>query len=171
MNASRTHLSAPVLLNSALAVRKRASQRRIAWTGPVLLQLARSVLWMGAQSLVDLWFMAQHRANPWRQACYWWSVCFTLADVGCILGMRFFLKREGLLLRDLFGPIRLRYGHDFFLGIQYFLLFSPGFFLGGYVGQKLLYGAGVNPSGFILFAHALPLWATIWSLAVFWPIN
>ena len=126
---------------------------------------------MSAQSLVALLFVAQHRANPWRQACYWWSVCFTLADLGCILGMRFFLQREGLRLRDLIGPIRLRYGRDFFLGIGYFLLFSPGFFLGGYFGQKLLYGTGVNPSGFILFAHALPLWATIYSLAVFWPIN
>ena len=108
------------------AVRERAAQRRIAWTGPVLLLLARSVLWLSAQSLVALLFMAQRRANPWRQACYWWSVCFTLADVGCILGMRFLLKREGLRLRDLFGPIRLRYAHDFFLGIRYFLLFSPG---------------------------------------------
>src|SRR6266481_2435466 len=23
----------------------------------------------------------QQRPNPWRQACYWWSVCYTLADV------------------------------------------------------------------------------------------
>jgi hypothetical protein len=127
---------------------------------------------MTAQSLVALLFLLQHRPNPWRQACYWWSVCFTLADVGCIFGMRFFLKREGLRLRDLLGPIRLRYGRDFFLGIGYFLLFSPGFIFGGWLAQKLFYGAsGVNPSQFILHAHALPLWATVYSLTLFWMIN
>ena len=57
------------------------------------------------------------------------------------------------------------------LGIGCFLLFSPGFVVGGYIGQKLLYGTGVNPSGFILHAHALPLWATLYSLVIWWPIN
>jgi len=126
---------------------------------------------MTAQSLVALLFVVQHCPNPWRQACYWWSICFTLADLGCILGMRYFLRRERLRLRDLFGPIRLRYGRDVFQGIGYFLLFSPGFFIGGYVGQKLFYGAGVNPSGFILHSHALPLWAALYSLTAFWTIN
>jgi len=170
-NASPTALLTSVEPNSITAIKTRIAKHRVPWTGPLLLILVRSTLWMTAQSLVALLFVLQHRPNPWRQACYWWSVCFTLADVGCILGMRFFLKREGLRLRDLLGPIRLRFGRDLFLGIFYFLLFSPGFVLGGYVGQKLLYGTGLNPSGFILHAHALPLWATLYSLVIFWPIN
>lgn len=172
MPASGTGLVAPVQPNSVAAVKARRAQGRISWTGPLLLILARTTLWMTAQSLVALLFLAQHRPNPWRQACYWWSVCFTLADIGCILGMRFFLKKERLRLRDLLGPIRLRYGRDVFLGLGYFLLFSPGFVFGGWLAQKLFYGpAGVNPSSFILHSHALPLWATLYSLTAFWMIN
>ena len=172
MAASGTALTSPVEPNSVSAIKTRLADGRISWTGPLLLIAARSTLWMTAQSLVALLFVLQHRPNPWRQACYWWSVCFTLADVVCILGMRFFLRREGLRLRDLFGPIRLRFGRDVFLGLGYFLLFAPGFMLGGYVGQRLFYGtSGVNPSAFILHSHALPLWATIYSLTLFWIIN
>ena len=162
---------APTQPNSPTAIRERVAAGRVTWSGPLLLLVARSALWMTAQSLVALLFVVQHRADPWRLACYWWSVCFTLADVVCILAMRFFLKREGLRLRDLIGPIRLRYGRDVFLGIGYFLLFSPGFFVGGYVAQKVFYGSAVNPSAFILHSHALPLWAVVYSLTVMWPIN
>jgi hypothetical protein len=158
--------------NSLASIAARHAAGRISWTGPVLLLLTRSTLWMTSLSLVALLFLAQHRPNPWRQACYWWSVCFTLADVGCVLGMRFFLKGEGLRLRDLLGPIRLRYGRDVFLGLGYFLLYSPGFVIGGAAAQRLFYGpSGVNPSNFILGSHALPLWATIYSFSLFWIIN
>ena len=170
-NTGEPAVLTPAQPNSLSAVKTRLNEGRISWTGPLLLIVTRSAMWMTAQSLVALLFLAQHRPNPWRQACYWWSVCFTLADVVCIIGIRFFLKKEGLRLRDLIGPIRLRYGRDIFLGIGYFLLFSPGFVFGGYVAQKLFYGAGVSPSGFILHAHALPLWATLYSLIIFWPIN
>lgn len=161
----------PAQSNSVAAARERLAEGRISWTGPLLLLLARSTLWMTAQSLVALLFLVQRRPDPWRQACHWWSVCFTLADIGCILLIRFFLKREGLRLRDLIGPIRLRWGHDIFLGLGYFLLFSPGFVFGGWLSQKIFYGTGVNPSGFVLHAHALPLWATLYSLTFFWIIN
>lgn len=171
-NATETALSAPFQPNSVSAIKVRLSEGRVSWTGPLLLLLARSTLWMTAQSLVALLFVVQHRPHPWREACYWWSVCFTLADVGCILGMRFFLKKEGLRLRDLLGPIRWRYGRDVFLGLGYFLLFSPGFIIGGYLAQRLFYGpSGVSPGGFIFHAHALPLWATLYSITVFWMIN
>jgi membrane protease YdiL (CAAX protease family) len=172
INASETALSIPAQSNSPSEIRVRLGQRRISWIGPLLLLPTRTVLWMTAQSLVALFFVIQNKPHPWRQACYWWSVCFTLADVVCIFAMRFLLRREGLRLGDLLGPIRLRYGHDLFLGIGYFLLFSPGFFIGGFLAQRIFYGpAGVSPSGFILHAHALPLWATVYSLTVFWIIN
>ncbi len=169
---STLRISDATLPNSLELIAARRATGRIASPGPLLLLLARPTLWMTSLSLVALLFLAQRRANPWRQACSWWSVCFTLADVGCILGMRHFLNKEGLRLRDLLGPIRLRYGRDVFLGIGYFLLFSPGFLLGGYVAQRLFYGpTGVNPSNFIFGSHALPLWAAIYSLSLFWMIN
>ena len=158
--------------NSLAAITARCASGRISWTGPLLLLFARSIMWMTAQGLVALLYVLQHRPNPWRQACYWWSVCYTLADVVCLLAMHFFLKREGLRLRDLLGPIRLRWGHDVFLGIGYFLLFSPGFFAGGFLSQRLFYGTnGVNPSNFILSSHALPVWAVAYSITLFWLIN
>ncbi len=167
-NAREAIVAAPAQPNSPSAIRAAG---RISWAGPLLLLPARSLLWMTSQSVVALVFFLQHRPNPWREACYWWSVCFTFADIVCIVAMRFFLKKEDLRLRDLVGAIRLRYGRDIFLGIGCFLLFSPGFIGGGYVAQKLFYGTAVNPSAYILYSHALPLWATIYSLVIWWPIN
>jgi membrane protease YdiL (CAAX protease family) len=170
-NLSATAPALYVEPNSIAAVRRRLGEGRVSWTGPVLLIVARTTLWMTAQTVVALLFLAQGRANPWHQACYWWSVCFTLADIGCVVGMRFFLGKEGLRLRDLVGPVRLRHGRDVFLGVFYFLLFSPGFFAGGLLAHKLFYGNAASPGDFILHAHALPLWATVYSLVIFWPIN
>jgi len=76
-NAREAILAAPAQPNSPSAIRERLAAGRISWAAPLLLLPARSILWMASQSLVALLFVLLHRPNPWREACYWWSVCFT----------------------------------------------------------------------------------------------
>jgi len=74
-------------------------------------------------------------------------------------------------LRDLIGPIRMRRGHDLWLGLGYYLLVFPFFLGGGYFAQKLLYGsAGDSPYKYLVHPHPLPLWAMVYSLSLWWMI-
>jgi membrane protease YdiL (CAAX protease family) len=74
-------------------------------------------------------------------------------------------------MRDLLGPIHMRHGRDVFLGIGYYLIGFPLFLGGGYLAQALFYGSQSNPSAYLLFSHALPLWAVIYGLSIWWIIQ
>lgn len=157
--------------NSQAAVEARVAAGRISWTGPLLLLVARTLTFMAAQGAVALVFYARQIATPWHEAGYWWSVCFTSGDIVCLFGMRYFTRREGIELRDLFGPIRMHRAHDLWLGLAFFGIVFPFYLGGGYVAQRIFYGAQSNPSAYILHAHALPFWAVVYSFLVWWSIN
>ncbi|HTX75880.1 MAG TPA: CPBP family intramembrane glutamic endopeptidase [Terracidiphilus sp.] len=157
--------------NSVAAIRTRVLAGRVTWTGPLVMAAARLVLFLAAQGAVALLFLAQHRASAWHQATLWWSVCFTGSDVVCLIGLHYFTRREGIRIRDLLGPIHMRRGHDIWLGLGFYLLVFPFFMAGGYLSQLVFYGSRLNPGNYILHAHALPVWAVVYSFAVWWIVN
>jgi membrane protease YdiL (CAAX protease family) len=158
--------------DSVAAIRRRVAEGKVPWAGPLLLVVGRGLMWMAAQGIVALVFLARHVERPWHDACYWWSICFTLSDIFCLAVMRHYTRREGIRMRDLIGPIRMRHGHDIFLGLGYYVLIFPFFLVGGFVTQMLFYGvSGVAPNAYILHARALPLWAVIYSLSIYWIIQ
>lgn len=157
--------------NSQPSIETRAAQGKIPWAGPLIVMLARPILMVAGQGLVALILAALHRPDPWRIAGYWWTVYGTFVDAGCLAAMFWFTKGEGIRLRDLFGPIRLRYGRDVFVGIGYFLLIFPLFLIGGTVFHKLLYGLSPEDAGaYLTQPHAMPLWAVVYSLSLWWII-
>lgn len=158
-------------VNSFAAVQERASAGTIGWTGPILLLGARTVLLLVCQSSLALVFYLCGKPSPLQAAGQWWVVYGTAVDAGCLIGLRFFLRREGLQLRNLLGPVRMRYGRDLWLGLGLYALIFP-FFLGASIAARLLiYGSDSAALTHYLFhAHRLPLWATIYSLAVWWVI-
>jgi membrane protease YdiL (CAAX protease family) len=158
--------------NSLASIKARAAAGRISWVGPLLLVCARSVLWLTLQSLLAVFLLALHRPAPFRTAGQWWPVYANLCDFACLIGMRYFTHKEGIRLRDLIGPIRLRYGRDLFLGLALFVFIFPFFIGGGYLAEVLIYGSPANaPIMYLLQAHALPLWATVYSVTVWWMIQ
>ena len=115
--------------------------------------------------------LASHRPNPWRAAGDWWNVYGTFADLGCLAALHHFSRKEGIGLRTLIGPIRLRRGRDLILGLGYFLIIFPFFLGGSYAAQGLLYSSSHgNPNVLLMHVHPLPLWATVYSLTVWWLI-
>jgi hypothetical protein len=160
-----------MLVNGPSQIRERVAAGRIPWMGPLLMVSARSVLLLVSQGLMALILMAMHRARPCREAGDWWDVYGTLVDIGCLIGLRYYTRREGVRLRDLVGPVRLRHGHDFFLGLGYFLAIFPFFLGGSYAARLLLYGSTAQTlNQYLLHTHALPLWATVYSVTVWWMI-
>jgi hypothetical protein len=161
-----------LLPNARASIEERVASGRIPWAGPLLLVVARSVLWLGFQSLLALILLALHRPAPFHTAGNWWMLYGTLSDLCCLLGMRYFTRREGIRLRDLIGPIRLRWGRDMWLGLGILLLSYPLLIAGGQLAARLVYGSMAKvPMDFILQRHALPLWATVYTLTVWWIIQ
>lgn len=124
-----------------------------------------------AQGLTALILTGMHRQDAWHEAGHWWTVYGTLVDIGCLSAMFWFTRREGIRLSDLFGPVRLRHGGDIFLGIGYFALIFPLFLIGGTVFHKLLYRAStVDAGAYLVQPHAMPIWAVVYSLSLWWII-
>ena len=159
------------LANSPAAIQERVKTGRISWAGPLLLVSARSFLLMAAQVLVALILLARHCPAPWRTAGDWWGVYGTLVDIGCLIGLCYFTRREGIRLRDLIGPIRMRRAHDLLLGLGYYLLVFPFFLGANYVARILLYGSNVTMlNSYLVRSHPLPVWAMVYSLMLWWMI-
>ncbi len=164
--------SLPIPVNARSQVEARAAAGRISWTGPLLLVVARSALWLTLQSLLALVFLAQHRPAPFRTAGQWWMLYGTLSDCCCLLGMWHFTRKEGIRLRDLIGPIRLRWGRDLFFGLGVLVVSFPLFIAGGQLAAWLSYGSMSKvPLEYLWQRHSLPLWATVYSLAVWWIVQ
>jgi membrane protease YdiL (CAAX protease family) len=164
--------STAVPLNARSTIQERVEAGRISWTGPLFLAALRPLLFFSVQALLALAYFAFHRPDAWRQAGRWWNVYGTVVDIGCLIALRYFTRKEGIRLRDLIGPIRLRRGHDLFVGIGLFLLIFPCFIGGGILTQKLLYGS-LDPAiaTYVTQPHALPLWAFIYSVTLWWIIS
>ena len=103
-NAIETSRDIPALANSLEEIQSRVAAGRISWAGPLLLVAARPVLFLTIQSLIALFLFALHRPAPMHRAGQWWNVYGTFVDIGCLVGLRFFTRREGIRLRDLIGP-------------------------------------------------------------------
>ena len=86
--------------------------------------------------------------------------------------MKYFTHKEGIRLRDLIGPIHMRWGRDLFLGLGILVVAFPCAMAGSYLAQVLVYASPAKtPMAFLMQAHALPVWATVYSLTVWWVIQ
>ena len=151
---------------------KHKTSGRPGWSGPVFMVFARPVFLLAAQALASLPLLVQHDPHPFQAAAKWWTVWGTLADGACLLLIARLVRREGLGLLDLMGFGRRKLSGDILLGIGLFVLFLPTAVAGGILlGGRLVYGSwwpASLPAGFI--GRALPLWAVLYSRALWWPL-
>lgn len=162
---------APYIANSQAEIETRMAQGNLSWAGPLVLVTGRTVLAVVAQGIVACIYVLRRNPSPWQAAAPWWTIYGTLVDVGCLALMARFTRIEGIRLRDLVGRIHLRWGHDLFAGIGWFLVIFPFFMVGAPLGSKLIYGS-TQPNLYpgLLAGRALPLWAVIYSLGIWWVI-
>jgi membrane protease YdiL (CAAX protease family) len=136
------------------------------------LLIARSLFCLLAQSLFATVFWMGGNPDPWMASVPYWNVFGTLADIGCLLLLRQLLKKEGLGIVDLVRGSRFSIGRDLLVGIGLFLLIFPTVVMGGTIlANAIVYGTIQPDLGEgVLIARVLPLWATIYSLLVWWVI-
>jgi len=154
--------------NSPVLIRERISAGTISFTGPLLLVVTRTVVLIASQGLVALLLLAKHHLHPWREAADWWTVYGTAADLGCLVLLRYYTRREGIRLRDLFGAVHLRRAHDLWLGLGFYLLVFPVFLASGWLARKWLFASASDLNRYLVHAHAAPLWAVIYGLSLWW---
>jgi hypothetical protein len=158
--------------NSQVEINKRLAQGVITWTGPLLLVVARPVLFVLLQGALATVFALLHRPSAWKSAGAWWSVYGTLVDMCCLGLMARFTRKEQISVHDLIGKVRLLWGRDIFAGIGLFFLTFPVFMGGSFVSSLLIYGSW-NPQRnlYLLGVRTLPLWGVAYSLAAWWLIS
>jgi uncharacterized protein len=162
---------AAMVPNSQSQVQARVDQGKITWTGPLLVVIGRSTLMFVAQGLVAVVLALRGSRTPWLSAGAWWTIYGTIIDVGCLMLMWRFVRREGITLRNLIGAIGWRYGRDLFVGIGFFLLIFPLFVGGGLLSAVMFYGTPqVTAYPGILGGRVLPVWAVVYSLSLWWLI-
>lgn len=158
-------------LNLEADLRERRLAGLIPWSGPLLLLLARPMLLIFSQGLVAFILAEVRSRQPWAAAGKWWTVYGTLVDIGCLFGMRHYLRREGFRLRDLLGPVHIKWGRDIWLGLGLYLCIFPFFFAGSMSARGLvLHLFGFDPTPYLMYSHHLPTWATVYSLSLWWLI-
>jgi CAAX prenyl protease-like protein len=160
------------IANSRSEIKKRLALGEVAWPGPLLLVMARPVLFVLAQAALAAVFVLLHRPSAWRSAGAWWSVYGTLVDICCLRMMARFIRRERIGVRDLVGKVRLRRGRDIFVGMGLFLLTFPVFLGGSFVSSLLIYGSwDPQRNLYLLGVRTLPLWGVVYSFAAWWLIS
>jgi hypothetical protein len=171
-NATPTIPDISVQPNSQESIQARVNEGRISWTGPLLLIATRPFLFFSIQALIAIVLVATHHRDAWHLAGGWWNVYGTVVDLGCLVSLRYFTRREGIRLRDLIGPIRLRFGRDLFVGLGLFAVTAPVFIGGSVATEVLLYGSFSRiPAAFLMQKHALPVWALVYSVTFWWILS
>ena len=171
-NASETAAISTELPNSLPSIRKRINAGLIPWFGPLFLVALRPLLFFSVQALLALAYFAFHRPGAWHEAGRWWTVYGTIVDAGCLLGLRIFTRKEGLRIRNLIGPFRLRSGRDFLLGLGIFLLVFSLLIGGSMLAQIILYGSLAKaPAVYLTQLRLLPMWAYVYSVTIWWVIS
>ena len=152
-------------------LRKRMAGGTVAWTGPLVLVMARTFLLLLIQGLLACVYALRHSPTPWASAARWWSVYGTLVDFGCLALITWFKRSEGIGFRDLIGQVRLRRGRDILTGLGYYLIVFP-FFLGAtMLSSRMVWGSfGPHIPPGQLHDRALPVWAVIYTLSLWWMI-
>jgi hypothetical protein len=153
--------------NSHSEIKRRVESGQITWLRPLLVVTGRSVFFILAQAVVAVIFVLLHHPSPWRAAAPWWSVYGTLADLGCLVLMAIFSRKEGLRLRDLVGTIRWRWGWDLFFGLGLLLLVFPFFAITAKPSSLIAFGSpSPNLYPGLLAVRTLPAWAVVYSVSV-----
>jgi hypothetical protein len=141
---------------------------------PILfgLLITRSMFCLLGQAIIALVFWSQGNSTPWLASVPYWNVFGTIADVGCLLILHYFLKKEGFRIWDLIRVPNISLKRDILIGVGLFLLIFPTAIMGfTIIANIVIYGV-LQPdlgSG-LLIARQLPIWATIHSLLIWWVI-
>ena len=159
--------------NSREEIRKRKVPGQINRTATLLVAFVRPALFIGVQGLMILLFTTLKYESPVLSVNSWWTVYGTLVDIGCLLTIYYLLRREKMHIVDLLSFDRSKIKSDLLIGLGIIVVIFPlAIMIGSLVGSLSVYGSlqpdlpPGNP-----MTRTLPLWAAIYSKAIWWIIS
>ncbi|TVR75584.1 MAG: CPBP family intramembrane metalloprotease [Marinilabiliales bacterium] len=136
------------------------------------LLIARSLLCFLGQVITAGIFWLQGDPEPWMASVPYWNVFGTFADIGCILLLIYFLRKEGCSIWDLMRVGNIPLWRDILIGVGLFLLLFPVAIIGVTILANVLIYGTIEPdlgTG-LLTGRQLPAWALFHSLFIWWVI-
>src|SRR5258706_11492441 len=135
----------PSTSNISAGVQRSLNNPRPSLSGPLLMLVARFSFAVAIQAVLAGVFLLRGDATPWLSAAPWWTVYGTLIDIGCLLALTYWMRREPGRLSDLVGMQPARLGRDFLVGLAYAAGILPFAILGGFLGTAVIYGCAPGP--------------------------
>lgn len=129
---------------------------------------ARTVLFIGFQVLFAIGFRLAGSPSAWEASANWWPIVVTLANLACIALLIWLFKGEGKRFWDIFHFERGTIKGDLLVMVGIVILFGPVAFVPNFLIANWLFGGMQIPNE--MFIRPLPMWAAIFSLAI-WPIT
>jgi len=159
--------------NSITEIENRVNLKQINRSATLLVAFVRPLLFLSVQGLVILLFIALNCKTPVLSVTSWWTVYGTVVDAGCLLTLYLLLRKERMHIFDLISFDKSKVKFDLLIGLCIILIVFPlTMFIGSALGSFSVYGSikpdlpAGNP-----MTRALPLWAAIYSKAIWWIIS
>ena len=111
-------------LNSRVILDQKIEEKEIKLWWILSVLPLRFVLALAAQGLTSLIFLAAGDSTPWQAAGEWWIVYATIIDLGCLLAIGFFTRKEGIRIRDLVSYDKSKVKKDIGLGFLFYVIFG-----------------------------------------------
>jgi membrane protease YdiL (CAAX protease family) len=167
------YLKENALKNSIAEIQNRINLKQISRATTLLVAFVRPALFLCVQALVILLFISLNCKSPVLSVSSWWTVYGTVVDACCLITLYYLLRKERLHITDLISFDKSKVKNDLLIGLCIILLVFPlTMFIGSLLGSFSVYGSFQPdlPAGNPL-TRALPLWAAIYSKAIWWVIS
>jgi len=132
---------------------------------PWCMLVLRSMLFLGFQALISLYFFLNGSPSAWNDSAAWWMITVILADlVGLALLMRSYKLRSDRFW-DIFKVDRKNIKHDLLFMFAFLAVLAPVSFLPNIWSAKLLFGDA--RIALDMLVRPLPLWGSVLGLLFF----
>jgi len=134
---------------------------------PLWILILRSLLFLGFQALIALFFFLKGSPSAWIDAAAWWMITVSLADlIGLIILVRAF-KLQGIRFWGIFLRDRMNTKRDLLFMLAFLIVLGPVSFLPNILSAKWLFGD--VQIGLDMLVQPLPLWGAVTGL-IFFPV-
>lgn len=151
--------------NTSTSIQRRIIGARLTWRWPVIMLVARLVLFAVWQVVVVVIYAVQATPNPWDASIPWWPVTAILTNLTCLGLLTLACRREGMRLSDLYHVEPHPKGREVLICLGLLVIGLPLAMVPNFVLGSWLFGDVSVP--FNMMFRALPVWAFIPSLVLF----
>lgn len=149
-------------------IQQHIQDGKITWTTILTMLFSRLILFAVFQALIALLYVVNGQSSAWESSAAWWQITAALASLCSLAALQYFLRREGLGLKDLYHIEREYWKKDALTVLGLMVLAMIIAMLPNPLLSSWLFG---DPEGAVpLLFRPLPTWA-VWLNLIVFPIS